>query len=93
MNSRVVLQGVTVVGVTGAMVGIMGGPACLPDPDAQEPMYCAAIIAGMEVDFTSAESMPAPGTGIDLYGVTEAGGRIRPTGFVTVAWCDPDWCP
>lgn len=90
---RVVLLGVTVVDVSGPMVYIMGGPACLPDPTSQEPQYCAATVKGMAVNFSGADSLPTPGTGVDLFGVTEPGGSITPEGFVTVAWCDPTTCP
>jgi hypothetical protein len=91
-NSRVVLQGVTVTGVTGPIVSVMGGPSCLADPADTEPMYCGQIVPSMDVDFTAARSLPEPGTAIDLYGATD-GALLTPAGFVTVAWCDPDWCP
>jgi hypothetical protein len=92
LNSRVILS-VTVTGVEGDLVSIMGGPECWADPSSTEPMYCAAIMGTMVVDFAGAEQLPAPSTGIELYGVTRSGGRLQPDGFVTIAWCDPDYCP
>ena len=82
----------TVTGVEGDLVYIIGGPECWQDPSSTEPMYCAAIVGAMIVDFAGAEQLPAPSTGIELYGVTQFGGRLQPDGFVTVAWCNQD-CP
>ena len=92
VNSRVVLN-VTVTGVNGSLVYLMGGPDCWVDPSWTEPVFCGQTVAGMVVDFSGAEQLPAPSTGIELYGVTDAAGGIRPVGFITVAWCDPDYCP
>jgi cytoskeletal protein RodZ len=92
LDTRVVLS-VTVTDVTGDLVTIMGGPDCWVDPASTEPVYCGAIVGTMVVDFSGAAELPAPSTAIDLYGVTQAFGGFHPDGFITVAWCDPDYCP
>jgi hypothetical protein len=91
-NSRVVLN-VTVTGVNGNLVYIMGGPICWVDPSETEPVLCGQTVATMVVDFSGAEQVPAPSTGVELYGVTQPAGGFKPVGFITVAWCDPDYCP
>lgn len=90
-NSRIVLS-VTVTDVSGDLVHVMGGPGCWVDPSWTEPVYCGDTLGTMTVDFTGADQLPAPSTGIELYGVTQPGSLV-PDGFLTTSWCDPDHCP
>ena len=92
LNAPVVLS-VTVTGVSGNLVAIMGGPPCWVHPLETEPVYCGQLVPTMVVDFSGSAAVPAPSTGIDLFGVTQSSGTLKPHGFVTVAWCDPDYCP
>lgn len=90
-NSRISLS-VTVTDVSGDLVHVMGGPGCYVDPSWTEPVYCGDTLGTMEVDFAGVDQLPAPSTGIELYGVTQPGSLV-PDGFVTTSWCDPDSCP
>lgn len=89
VGTRIVLQGVIVTSVSGNLVGIIGGPSCLPPPPGSEPVYCGNLVPEMTVDFGS---MPVPSAGdaIDLYGIQRSA-TVTPVDHVVVG-CDPDIC-
>ena len=88
VGARVVLQNVTVLGVTGATATVSGGPACLTPGT-----YCGATIPSVTISLSGLSVRPARGEIIDVYGVTGTK-AMSAIGYVVKgsSSCDPAFC-
>jgi hypothetical protein len=78
------VRGVAVTSVSGNLVGLSGGPSCLPDE------WCGQILPTVLITFPAGGPVPSYGDVIDLYGISSAG-SITPEEFDVVGHCDPYW--
>ncbi len=84
VGRAVAVQAVAVTSVSGRVVGLSGGPSCLPDE------WCGQTLPTVLVTFPTGAPLPSYGDVVDLYGVTSVG-SITPQAFDVVGHCDPDW--
>ena len=89
-GSRIALEGAVVLSVEGGVAVTTDGTHCLPDPSGQ-PTFCGATLDLLTVDFTGSVAVPTAGDVIDLFGVTDGAGGLRPDGYIVTGWSDPLW--
>jgi hypothetical protein len=84
VGTALAVQGVAVTSVSGTLVGLSGGPSCLPDE------WCGQILPTASVTFLAGAPVPSYGDVINLYGITSTR-SITPRDFDVVGRCDPYW--
>ena len=84
VGTALALQSVAVTSVNGTVVGLSGGPSCLPEE------WCGQTLPTASVTFPDGGPVPSYGDVINLYGITSTG-SITTTEFDVVGHCDPYW--